>query len=228
MIDEVIRGSPMLMTNEMIRSAMQGNELQIPNFDASSLFPASYDARLGEEAITSSYREKINPHHKGLFIIPAGDFALVTTHESFALSASVAGHIGLRSHYSKKGLTILSGPQIDPGFNGVLVVGLANLSPRDITIPYKERFCTLEFYKLVEPASELYNGEYQSQKGISPQDLENIVGSQGMTFGEVIKSLGALSANVSDLSHWVKLLAWGIPAVVIIGMAVIGIIVALK
>lgn len=219
---DVLRGSPMLMTDDMIRSAVQEGNLQIHDFDDSCLHPATYDARLGEEAITSSFREKINPSNKGLFTIPAGDFALVTTHENFKLSANVAGHIGLRSHYSKKGLSLLSGPQIDPGFNGVLVVGLSNLSPRDITIPYKERFCTLEFYKLAQPASVLYHGEYQNQKGISPRDLENLVEAQGMTFGQVIKLLGDLSLNVKSLSDSVIFLKWAIP----VAFAIIAILIA--
>lgn len=222
MENEILRGSPMLMTDDMIRSAMQDGELQIQNYQESCLFPASYDARLGEEAITSTYREKINPSNKGLLTIPAGDFALVITHERFMLSPSTAGHIGLRSHYSKKGLTILSGPQIDPGFDGVLVVGLSNLSPRDITIPYKERFCTLEFYKLAEPAKNPYKGEYQKQSGISPQDLENLVEAQGMTFGQVIKLLGDLSQNTKSLSDSVNFLKWLIP----IAFALIAILIA--
>ena len=119
-------------------------------------------------------------------------------------------------------MSILSGPQIDPGFKGVLVVGLSNLSPRDITIPYKERFCTLEFYKLVEPASELYHGEYQNQAGISPQDLENMVEAQGMTFGQVIKLLGDLSLSVKSLSESVTFLKWMIP----IAFALIAILIA--
>ncbi len=212
----------MLMTDGMIRSAIQDGNLQIQNFSESCLSPASYDARLGEQAITSTSREKINPANKGLLTIPAGDFALVTTHEKFKLSAIIAGHIGLRSHYSKKGLAILSGPQIDPGFVGVLVVGLSNLSPRDITIPYKERFCTLEFYKLAEPALTPYQGEYQQQDGILPQDLENLVDAQGMTFGQVIKLLGDLTANVKSLSDSVSFLKWLIP----IAFAVIAIMIA--
>lgn len=66
MEEEILRGSPMLMTGEMIRSAIRGGTLRIDNFSDSHLQPASYDARLGEEAITSSHREKINPAHKGL------------------------------------------------------------------------------------------------------------------------------------------------------------------
>jgi len=210
----------MLMTGEMIRSAIEEGILRIDHFSDSYLQPASYDARLGEEAITSSQREKINPAKKGLLTIAAGDFALVTTHERFGMSTEVAAHIGLRSHYSKKGLALLSGPQIDPGFSGVLVVGLSNLSPRDITIPYKEKFCTIEFYKLTEPATVPYDGEYQNQAGISPQDLENLVEAQGMTFGQVIKLLGEVSLNVKSLSESMNFMKWMIP----VALAVITII----
>ncbi len=217
-----------MMNRDQIKRAIEEDFLTISDFSEDCLQPASYNFRLGNEAITSSRREKEDPSRKGLFTIPAGDFALVKTFEHVKLSPSAAGHIGLRSHYSKKGLDILAGPQIDPGFDGYLVLGLTNLSPRDITIPYKGEFCTVEFYGFSEPVSKPYVGEYQGQPGIMPRDLELLVDSQGMTFGEVIRSLGSLSANVSDLSRWVKLLAWAIPAVVVIGIAVIGIIVAIK
>jgi len=88
---------------------------------------------------------------------------------------------------------------------------LSNLSPRDITIPYKERFCTIEFYKLAEAATVPYTGEYQNQVGISPQDLENLVEAQGMTFGQVIKLLGELSLNVKSLSDSVNIMKWMVP-----------------
>ena len=218
----------MLMNRDQIKRAIEEDLLAISDFSEDCLQPASYNFRLGNEAITSSRREKEGPSRKGLFSIPAGDFALVKTFECVKVSPSVAVHIGMRSHYAKKGLDILAGPQIDPGFDGYLVLGLTNLSPRDITIPYKEEFCTVEFYRLSEPVSKPYVGEYQGQPGIMPRDLEILVDAQGMTFGEVIRSLGSLSANVSDLSRWVKLLAWAIPAVVAIGIAVIGTIVAIK
>ena len=218
----------MMMNRDQINRAIEEDLLTISDFSEDCLQPASYNFRLGNEGITSSRREKEDPSRKGLFSIPAGDFALVKTFEHVKLSPSVAGHIGLRSHYSKKGLDILAGPQIDPGFDGYLVLGLTNLSPRDITIPYKEEFCTVEFYRFSEPVSKPYVGEYQGQPGIMPRDLEILVDSQGMTFGEVIRSLGSLSASVSDLSRWVKFLAWAIPVVVAIGIAVIGTIVILK
>jgi dCTP deaminase len=221
-------GTEMLMNSDQIKEAIKEDLLTIDEFSEECLQPASYNFRLGNEVITSSRRDKEDPSRRGLFTIPAGDFALVKTFERVRLSARVAGHIGLRSHYTKKGLDILAGPQIDPGFNGYLVVGLTNLSPRDITIPYKEEFCTVEFYEFTEPVSNPYDGEYQGQTGIMGKDLELLVDSQGMTFGEVIKSLGTLSASVGDLSRWVKFLAWAIPTIVVVGLTVIGVIVFLK
>lgn len=215
----------MLMTDHAIRRAMESGEIVLNNFDERSLQPASYDMRLGEEAITSSHREKTYPARSGLLTIAPGDFALAATHEYVELPATVAGHIGLRSAYAKKGIVLLSGPQIDPGFKGVLVVGLSNLSPRDVVIPYKSSFCTVEFFRL-EEAAGLYDGEYQSQTGISPRDLQNMVEAQGMTFGQVISSLQELSQNVKSLSDSVAFLKWAFPALLALGIAIISAIVA--
>ena len=217
-----------MMNADSIRSAIAERILVIRDFSEDCLEPASYNFRLGNEAITSTQREKVDPSQKGLLTIPAGDFALVKTMELVDLSPRVAGHIGLRSHYAKRGLDMLAGPQIDPGFKGYLVVGLTNLSPRDITMAYGEQFCTVEFYQFPQDVSAPYQGEYQGQAGISGKDLEALVDAQGMTFGEVIRSLATLNATVSDLSRQVKLMAWGTPAVVMTGVAVIGVLVALR
>jgi dCTP deaminase len=212
----------MLLTDGQIREAMAQQSLQIDNFSEDCLQAASYDMCLGEEAITSSSREKINPADKGLLTIAAGDFALVTTHERVRLSPRTAGHIGLRSHYARKGLILLSGPQIDPGFQGVLVVGINNVSPSDLVIPYKERFCTVEFYQLNEDAKRPYEGEYQSQAGISGTDLELLAEAKGMTFGQVISTLNALTMDVKSLADSVNSLRTSIT----VGIGAIGVLLA--
>lgn len=220
----------MLLTDAQIRRARESGQLVIENFSEGSLQGASYDMRLGEEAISSTSREKVNPAAKGLLTIPAGDFALVATHERLQLTNRMAGHIGLRSHYARKGLVLLSGPQVDPGFRGVLVIGLHNVSPSDVVIPYKEPFCTVEFYELNEDASEPYSGKYQDQRGISGEDLETLVEAQGMTFGQVIKTLNALAADVKALAESVNTLKWLIPILVAAGFTmtsiVVGVVVA--
>jgi dCTP deaminase len=184
--------------------------------------------RLGEDAFTTTSDERVNPQEKGILLIQAGEFAVVTTHERIRLSARMAGHIGLRAHYAKHGLVILSGPQIDPGFEGVLVVGLCNLSPTDIVIPYKEPFCTVQLYRLHEEATHPYKGKYQGQDRIPADDIEALRRGKGMTFGEVTRMLSALAQEVSGLARSVKMLEWLIPAIVGLGIAVIAVIVGIK
>jgi len=216
----------MIMTDKAIRKALETGDLVIENFDQHYLEPASYDMRLGEQAITSSRREILHPNEKGLLTIAPGDFALATTHEKVFLRTNMAGHIGLRSLYAKKGVVLLSGPQIDPGFKGVLVVGLSNLSPRDVVIPYKTPFCTVEFFQLEEPATRPYSGEYQEQTGISSSDIQNLVEAQGMTFGQVITTLQELSINVKSLSDSVLFLKWFFPIILAFGIGIIAVLVA--
>lgn len=210
----------MLLTDKEIKEARESGELIIENFSEDCLQPASYDMRLGEEAITSSQRKKVNPQDKGLLTIPAGDFALVTTHERVKLMSRIAGHIGLRSHYARKGLILLSVPQIDPGFRGVLVLGLNNVNPSDVVIPHKEKFCTVEFYRLNEEPLHPYRGEYQDQSGISGRDLEILAEAQGLTFGQVIKALNALAGDVKSLADSVNFLKWAIPIMIAFGAAI--------
>jgi len=130
----------MLMSDKGIQKAMNSGELIIRNFFKKSLQPASYDMRVGEEAFSSHEKKLINVKSTGFITIRPGDFILIRTHESVKLSPNIAGRIGLRSFHAKKGLVLLAGPQIDPGFEGVLVVGLHNLDANELRLSYQEIF----------------------------------------------------------------------------------------
>lgn len=163
----------MLMSDKDIQQAMSSGELIIGDFSPESLQPASYDMRVGEEAF-SSHEKRINVKSTGSLVIKPGDFILTRTYESVKLSPKIAGKIGLRSFHARKGLALLAGPQIDPGFEGVLVVGLHNLDANERKLSYREPFCTIEFYRLSEPVQHPYKGEYQKQKGIRKRDSNPI------------------------------------------------------
>lgn len=190
----------MLLSDIGIKKAIEDGEITFDPFDLKCLNPASYDMRVGEEAFTSSGRTKLDLKAKGALVIEAGDFATVTTFESIKLSNIIAGHIGLRSYFTRKGLMPLKGPQIDPGFEGGLIIGLFNASPKDIIIPYKEPFCTLEFHRLNEPVEKPYDGPFQNQHSIPAHDIQNMIDAKGMSFGEVIRTIGALSSDVREMS----------------------------
>jgi hypothetical protein len=145
------------------------------------------------------------------------------------------GRLGLRSKYARKGLIATTGPQIDPGFEGSITLGLANLTPKSVPLSHGDDILTLEIHRLQKPASKPYCGPYQGKYGLSTEDLDSIAEGDGMAFSEVLTTLRSLSSNVGDLSvkmtdltGQMKTQQWMVPLIVTIALGVIAIIVALK
>lgn len=218
----------MLLSDVEIRAAMEKGQIEIRNFDERNLEPASYDLRLGKRAIVTrsisieELKEKISKEEvkekdiekEQSISIPAGSFALVTSFESLKFSTSHVGHLGAKSYYTRKGLALLSGLQIDPGFEGIIVLGFANLSPRIITIEYKDPICTLEIHKLSKPASKPYDGRVlleQKDGKIPIADKDYLRTIETMSISDLTKALVTLSDNVANLTKSFK---WMYPTLI--------------
>jgi dCTP deaminase len=118
------------MSDGEIRSAVDNGELGISDFADHCLQPASYDLRIGSPSLRSGDTTEIDVERERSIVLNAGQFALMNTYESVKLPADIAGHIGVRSYYTREGMILLAGLQIDPGFEGHLVLGVYNASPR--------------------------------------------------------------------------------------------------
>jgi hypothetical protein len=55
-----------------------------------------------------------------------------------------------------------------------------------------------------------------------------MVESEGMTLGQIMKTLSALAKDVSELRGSVTRLSWSIPIIVGLGMTIVGILVAIR
>jgi hypothetical protein len=132
-----------------------------------------------------------------------------------------------RFNLPAKGLIATTGPQIDPGFAGSITLGLANLTPRSVSLPHRDDILTLEIHRLEKPAESPYCGPYQHKYGLSSEDLNFIAEADGMAFSEVLTSLRSLSSNVADLTSQMKTMQWVLPAITGVGLALVAIIVSL-
>lgn len=202
--------------------------MRLAPFEENSLQPASYDLRVGDSAFASTTKHKIDLKQRGVVVIEPGEFIVVETLETVGLDRQTAGQLGLRSEYARKGLLMLSGPQIDPGFRGVLVVRLVNLAPTTVALPHKSPFLTAQFFRLAEPSAKPYEGPRQDQTGITDRDIQELTQTEALTLGGVVKTLGALAADVRELKGSIGRLSWSIPVLVAFGIAVIAVIVAIK
>lgn len=232
-----------LLTDVEIRAALDTDEIEIEPLLNESLQPASYDLRMGDRAIVTKrldvekLRERladrddavpeINVEADRGFSLPAGSFGLVVTKERVRLSPQHAGHLGLRSYFARKGLLLLAGLQVDPGFNGHLILGLANLSPRSVYIDHEEAIATLEIHKLARPAAAPYAGMYagkQTTGAIPRQDADYLRTIETLSVSDLTQALLRLSDNVGTLTRDVRV--WGFPLATGILLAVLGLVLA--
>ena len=218
----------MILNNKQIEEAYQKGEIVINPFDEKQIQAASYDFRLGEQGATTTSKKIINIKQNGYLLIQPGDFGVVMVLEEIRLGPQYAARFGLRSKYARKGLIATTGPQIDPGFHGRLVLGVTNLTPKPISLPYNDDIITLEFHHLAEPSTKPYSGPYQDKMELGAEEIEFITESEGMALSEVLTTLRSLSENVGALSRDVKYMQWTIPFIITVGILVIGVIVYFK
>lgn len=211
-----------LLTDIEVKEAIGRGEVVIDPFDEKDdLQSCSYDMRLGNRAIITRsvtleelkgkvQREEVkevNVEKEQSISVPGGAFALVSTLERIKLAGNYAGHIGMRTYYIRKGLVLLSGLQIDPGWDGILVLGLANLSPRTITLDYQDKLCTIEIHRLNREAGKPYEGVYmreQREGRIPTADKDYLRTIETMSVSDLTKALIELSQNVGELGRWVR------------------------
>ena len=196
----------MILTNVQIIEALEDGYIIIDPFLDKQLQGASYDLRVGHEGATTSSKKLVNIKESGFLVIQPGDFATVLVLEELRLSRMHTARFGLRSKLARKGLIPAIGLQIDPGYHGRLTVALANLSPKPISLSFGEDFVSAEFHQLSQPSTRPYNGPYQDNLSLGPDDLEAIAENEGLAFSEVLATLRSLSQNVGSMTTHVNTL----------------------
>lgn len=195
----------MLMTDFEIKAAMQSGELEIVNFDEASLQAASYDGRVGDRALIGGTDLEIDVERSRSVTIRSGEFILLTTREKFKLSDNLAANLGLRSYYGRKGLVLLAGLQIDPGFEGHLVIGGYNAAPRKLVLDYKAPFVTIEFHRLAAAVEKPYiSGEEQKRGEIPRIDKDYLRTLETQSLSDVANELKRLTTNVNHMGNMLK------------------------
>ena len=110
--------------------------------------------------------------------------------------------IGIRSYYTRKGLMLLAGSQVDPGYEGHLTLGVYNASPRDFTLEYQEPFCTIEFHRLNQPVSNPYeSSNAQRSAEIFNLDNDSLRTLESESLSEMSESVRRLSEATRTLTR---------------------------
>ncbi len=113
----------MPLTDALILEAINAAELKIEDMSDDCLEPASYDLRIGAPLLKGGEAAPISLSDRGSVIIRAGEFFTFRTQEKLHLTNIISGYLGAKSHFVHRGLILLYGQHVDPGFDGFLLMG---------------------------------------------------------------------------------------------------------
>ncbi len=140
-------------------------------FDSEKLKPASYEASVGADCIyweDDGKKQSVDLSKKGSFVLEPNSIAFVTTREKFRLPDYMAVRFNLTITNVHRGLLLGTGPIVDPGFKGRILIPLHNLTTNKYKFCYEEKLIWLEFTKIspndhwvnINRSTESYQGIY--------------------------------------------------------------------
>lgn len=171
----------MILVDHMIRAEIERGTLKISPFDETLINPSSLDVRLGKKFSQVQPRYiNIQPTQPGTFIteevgedrfiLQPGDMVLSTLAEHIGLPSDISATLKGKSSLARLGIDNSSyGAWIDPGWEGDLVIEVANHGKHPIVLDSGMKIGQLIFYKHV-PAQVPYNlklnSRYMNQSGV--------------------------------------------------------------
>lgn len=150
----------MVLIDRDILELQGGDRWLIDPFDEGCLQAASYDVSLAEihemasvpNAVALSDQDTIDSMYSPVdisngYVIEPGKYVLATIKERIDLPDNVAAHVMPRSRFTRLGLTV-SAQHCNPGYEGVLTLGLRNDSPNKVVLTRGVCIAQLVFERL--------------------------------------------------------------------------------
>lgn len=104
--------------------------------------------------------------------IKPGEYYLVQTYEEINTPDDLMPLVHTRTSLFRSGLLLLNS-KTDPGYSGVLTMGLTNLSSFPVKLQLGARICNIVFHK-IEGKTVKYRGQHQGGR-VSPEKEERQV-----------------------------------------------------
>ena len=129
---------------------------------------ASYDLRVATDTYIRvggvMYSPDRNPYKEPVIVINPGELAMLPTVESFNMPKDLVGSLKIKFSHSRKGLTPLFGPKVDPYFgrghkDERLFLWVSNLGTEPVMIRREERVFNIQFHTLAGDSPDFIKKE---------------------------------------------------------------------
>lgn len=159
------------------------------NYDHTSLQPASYDLRMGENVVSLT-RGKPIELVDGKFDIHPGELVSVPSMEEVAFPLDIQGRICSKVSLLEKGFSSIA-TKIDPGYGYPdgwnLALVFKHLGHEPIELKPGDPICSLEFERLDKSATQGYRGK-NPKTFIHPAETVDPIGKSQLDFRRLEKT----------------------------------------
>jgi len=180
-----------VLSGTQIARLVESGELVIDPFEERLVQPATYDLRIGPKILAGPLSAEIT----GVLIdlndkipsynVQSGQMIGAISAEKLRLPLNICGRFGIRSSLARRGLNAFGGVQLDPGFEGRLIMNLLNVGPEPVTLTLGEPIFSVEFQRLEESASTGYSGPYQYQDDFPDEQYQFILTARTTSLAEI-------------------------------------------
>lgn len=146
-----------------------------------NLQPASYDVRLSRDFLVShegeieridmgdpsTFDDISRLVQSDRFVLHPGEFVLGATMEMVEIPDHLVGRIEGKSSPARLGLVVHNAGYLDPGFNGVITLEIANLRRVPIILRAGALIAQLSFSEMTSAARTPYQGRYQGDATVT-------------------------------------------------------------
>jgi len=192
-----------VLSAEQIENLTESDSLIDPTtFSTRGLDACSYDVRIGKKGIRGGEGKVLDLAKEALEIGPGG-YAAVISHEKLKVPDNVAVRINAKRSIAYLGVALLTGSQVDPGYEGHLLFGFYNASSKKVVLRPGRSICSLVFEALggsvsrpKAPDPDLLHGDFPDQ---FINDMANMDVLSLQQLSEQVKKLDRISKDILDL-----------------------------
>jgi deoxycytidine triphosphate deaminase len=165
-----------LVTGSALHAAVAG-ETFIRGGDPKAVDTVKYDLRLGPQALKASIGlpKAIDQMQDAERWIEPGEVVFVLTQEELHLPANMIATLSPKRAITHRGITVLGGFAIDPGYAGRLWFGLHNFSSSRYALRSGTKLIACLFYELTEEEAQQYSCSPTEPVTDFPDELIDLV-----------------------------------------------------
>lgn len=205
----------MILKDTDIENLAKLESLLVP-YNPENLRRASYDLSVGAEFCVFDGKDvSKNPviqYHtltKGQpFQMPPNAVCFISCAEQISLPKDICARVFLRMSYIYKGIVVASQPPFDPGYQGMVIVMVHNMSSLPMPIKEGDRFVTIEF--------ERTTGEYAE----TTHPSKNVLSFHQPLNGKIVTSLQGLESGFRRIKKRVDSLYFQLISFILLLIAV--------